>query len=184
MTKFSATKRFFINSYDDFKENEVLNISRSFWTNYLEELAMFCVKKTKLNKESCDGGLYVGSLGVAYMVYKVVSAGYCKNYEDELKKYAYDVVQLNKLYLHADKTLRASFILGDCGFYAMASLIEKNFCSRDEECRKFARDYAESAKIGEKKDFLPFGDNELFVGRAGILCGVLFYRKKLGIDVK
>ena len=30
------------------------------------------MKKTKLNDDTCDGGLYVGSLGIVYMIDKVL----------------------------------------------------------------------------------------------------------------
>jgi hypothetical protein len=174
----SISKRFFKNPYPDYKD--VLSIDRSYWTNYLEELAIYCVKKTKLNDSTCDGGLYVGNLGLVYMIYKVLSNGYCKNYEKELKKYAHEAIELNGLYSRKNKD-KTSFILGNCGYYAMASLISKFLDENDG--LEYAKEYTQAAKLTTKKDFLANGSDELFVGRTGVLCGVLFYRKKLGIDV-
>ena len=161
MTQISNSKRFFINPYqDDFKNNiEHLNIDKNYWSNYLEEIALYCIKKTKLNDKTCDGGLYVGNLGLVYMIYKILSNGYCKNYEEDLKKYMNDSIELNRTYLsrHGDKTMIASFLLGDCGFYAMASLVSKYLHKNDDDCVKYSRDYEQAAKLCEKTDFLPFG---------------------------
>ena len=186
MTQITKSTRFFINPYQDFTDtNQIISIDRNYWSNYLEETVLHCVKKTKLNDKTLDGGLYVGNLGLVFMIYKVLSNGFCKKYESELKKYMQDSIELNEKYLkkHGDRTMLSSFLLGDCGFYAMASLTNKFLYNSDQNCLKYARHYSEAAKLSEKKDFLPFGGDELFVGRAGVLCGVLLYRNKLGIEV-
>jgi hypothetical protein len=187
MTQISKSNRYFINSYQDFIQNDsqLISIDRNYWSNYLEELALHCVKKTKISEKTLDGGLYVGNLGLVFMIYKILSNGFCKNYEIDLKRYMHDSIELNEKHLkkHGDKTMLASFLLGDCGFYTMASLTSKFLYNNDQDCLKYARNYSEAAKLSEKKDFLSFGGDELFVGRAGVLCGVLFYKKVLRIDV-
>jgi hypothetical protein len=49
--------------------------------------------------------------------------------------------------------------------------------------RYFASEYEKSARIVERENFLRHGCDELFVGRAGYLCGALYFRNKIGIEV-
>lgn len=179
-------KRYFKNPYLDYIKGEtVINIDKSYWSDYLQEYVLLCVKKTKLNHDTCDGGLYVGSLGLVYMLYKVLSGGYCKEHSKNLEKYLHELIDVNSNYAlrNKDKNDVTSFLLGNCGFYVMGSLFSKYIQNDNESCLKFARYYHETSKICEIEGFLSQGCDELFVGRAGILCGALFYRKKLGIDV-
>ena len=75
-----------------------------------------------------------------------------------------------------------SFILGEAGVDAIASLIY-HLIGDTKTANKYEAKYA---AIGEKClpiDFLRCGSDELFVGRAGYLCGAMNLHKKLGRKV-
>lgn len=59
-----------------------------------------------------------------------------------------------------------SFILGNCGIYAVAAAIFKAV-SDDSQCNHFRKMYLEAADFCKEPAFLNCGSDELFVGRAG-----------------
>ena len=183
MSSGRTLSRFFANPFTDYDANSNFAIDRNYWSNYLSELAIVCMKKTKLNDETCDGGLYVGSLGVVYMIDKVLSNGYCNQYENDLKKYSRDCIAKNDSYFDSNGNMRSSFLLGNCGLYTVASLVCKHMLNDDGTCSKYASAFQNATKICEKDGYLKCGSDELLVGRAGILCAYLFYRNKLKIEV-
>lgn len=175
--------RYFPNPYEDYQIGEEIKVDKSYLTNHIAELAMFSVKRTRLDVASCDGGLYVGNIGLIYMIHKVLINSLAENYHQDLVKYLNESLNLNARYFDANKSDRASFILGNGGYYAMGALVAKHFKRDDQMVDYFASEYAKSARIVERENFLRHGCDELFVGRAGYLCGALYFRNNIGIEV-
>ena len=60
----------------------------------------------------------------------------------------------------------------------------KTSLAGDQElCHKYLQAYAAAATHCQPIHFLRCGGDELFVGRAGFICGALWLRKTLGVDV-
>uniref|UniRef100_A0A3B5MP28 LanC-like protein 3 n=1 Tax=Xiphophorus couchianus TaxID=32473 RepID=A0A3B5MP28_9TELE len=120
------------------------------------------LKKIQVDISDCDGGLYDGPAGVAYMLYHVSE---CPLFSEQ-----------RDVYLKTpDQNMRAAFLLGGAGIYAVAAMIYKSLGLADfvKPLTKFRNLWEVCAPI----NFLECGSDELFVGRAGYLCAALVLNK-------
>lgn len=141
------------------------------------------LKKIPVDISDCDGGLYDGPAGVAYMLYHVSECPLFSEQRDVYLKTAKHIIDVSVKYADAepDKNMRAAFLLGGAGVYAVAAMIYKSLGLADfvKPLTKFRNLWEVCAPI----NFLECGSDELFVGRAGYLCAALVLRQKLGIEV-
>lgn len=141
------------------------------------------LKKLPIDISDCDGGLYDGPAGVAYMLYHVSDCPLFSEHRDVYLKAAKQIIDVSVRYVDAepDKNMRAAFLLGGAGIYAVAALIYKSLGLADfvKPLTKFRNLWEVCAPI----NFLECGSDELFVGRAGYLCAALILKQKLGIEV-
>lgn len=141
------------------------------------------LKKIPVDISDCDGGLYDGPAGVAYMLYHVGECPLFSDHRDVYLKTAKQIIDASVKYVDAepDKNMRAAFLLGGAGVYAVAAMIYKSLGLADfvKPLTKFRNLWEVCAPI----NFLECGSDELFVGRAGYLCGALVLKQKLGIEV-
>lgn len=73
-------------------------------------------------------------------------------------------------------------MLGAAGTYMVGALIS-NALDDTKTCQKCVDAYLALGKVCIKPHFLKQGANELFVGRAGYLCGILNMQRWLGKQV-
>ncbi|XP_026001471.1 lanC-like protein 3 isoform X2 [Astatotilapia calliptera] len=136
-----------------------------------------------IDLSDCDGGLYDGPAGVAYMLYHVSEFPLFSEYRDVYLKTAKQIIDMSVRYVDAepDKNMRAAFLLGGAGIYAVAAMIYKSLGLADfvKPLTKFRNLWEVCAPI----HFLECGSDELFVGRAGYLCSALVLKQKLGIEI-
>uniref|UniRef100_A0A3B4GRS0 LanC-like protein 3 n=1 Tax=Pundamilia nyererei TaxID=303518 RepID=A0A3B4GRS0_9CICH len=136
-----------------------------------------------IDLSDCDGGLYDGPAGVAYMLYHVSECPLFSEYRDVYLKTAKQIIDMSVRYVDAepDKNMRAAFLLGGAGIYAVAAMIYKSLGLADfvKPLTKFRNLWEVCAPI----HFLECGSDELFVGRAGYLCAALVLKQKLGIEI-
>lgn len=141
------------------------------------------LKKVPIDISDCDGGLYDGPAGVAYMLYHVSECPLFSEHRDVYLKTAKQIIDVSIRYVDAepDKNMRAAFLLGGAGIYAVAALIYKSLGLADfaKPLTKFRNLWEVCAPI----NFLECGSDELFVGRAGYLCAALLLKQKLGTEV-
>ncbi|XP_051260641.1 lanC-like protein 3 isoform X2 [Dicentrarchus labrax] len=141
------------------------------------------LKKVPIDINECDGGLYDGPAGVAYMLYHVSECPRFSEHRDAYLKTAKQIIDVSVRYVDAepDKNMRAAFLLGGAGIYAVAALIYKSLGLADfvKPLTKFRNLWEVCAPI----HFLECGSDELFVGRAGYLCAALVLRQKLCIEI-
>ncbi|XP_067372677.1 lanC-like protein 3 isoform X2 [Channa argus] len=141
------------------------------------------MKKVPIDISDCDGGLYDGPAGVAYMLYHVSECPLFSEQRDAHLKTAKQIIDVSVRYMDAepDKNMRAAFLLGGAGIYAVATLIYKSLGLADfvKPLTKFRNLWEVCAPI----NFLECGSDELFVGRAGYLCAALVLKQKLGIEI-
>uniref|UniRef100_A0A8B9T594 XK-related protein n=2 Tax=Anas platyrhynchos TaxID=8839 RepID=A0A8B9T594_ANAPL len=133
---------------------------------------------------SCQGGLYGGVAGVAYMLYHVAQ---CPLFAPSRDAYLRAARRLVDACLRAQERgggeadTRAAFLLGGAGVYAVAALVYRALGLPD-----FARPlgkFRELSEVCAPLSFLECGSDELFVGRAGYLCAALVLKQRLGMEV-
>lgn len=141
------------------------------------------LKKIPVDISDCDGGLYDGPAGVAYMLYHVSECPLFSEHREVYLKKAKQIIDVSVRYVDAepDKNMRAAFLLGGAGIYAVAAMIYKSLGLADfvKPLTKYRNLWEVCAPI----NFLECGSDELFVGRAGYLCAALVLKQKLGIEV-
>ncbi|XP_072300765.1 lanC-like protein 3 isoform X2 [Eucyclogobius newberryi] len=141
------------------------------------------LKKIPLDVSDCDGGLYDGPAGVAYMLFHVSECPLFSEQRDVYLKTAKQIIDLSVRYVDAEpeKNMRAAFLLGGAGVYAVAAMIYKALGLADfvKPLTTFRNLWEVCAPI----NFLECGSDELFVGRAGYLCAALVLKQKLGIEI-
>lgn len=134
----------------------------------------------------CQGGLYGGVAGVAYMLYHAAQcpllAPSREAYLRAARRLVDACVRYEEEWGEPDADTRAAFLLGGAGIYAVAALIYRAL-GLPEFARPLGR-FCELCAVCAPITFLECGSDELFVGRAGYLCAALVLKQKLGMEVK
>lgn len=167
-------KRYFENKLSDNDGN--CNASYGFWKDKINSL-IECVSD---NSSSSENILYTGSTGIAYMFYYLAITDKFKHNSSALLNKAVDILNVSKIKENNfHKKGLCQFICGDAGVNAVSAAI---FYKKGDV--KTAEIYLEQFKIGvtvcKPIDFYKYGGDELFVGRAGYLYGVLWLEKVFG----
>lgn len=178
--------RFFINRLPDFIPEKLVSINKSKWHENAVGIVKTILERMPPDPSSCSGGLYVGNVGVGYMLYYLSSLEAFQNERQEFLEHASLYAKVNTDYIGRGRMTSdplCSFILGQAGVMALCSLLCKVTGDRksfDQYCAK----YAQLAEKCTKIDFFGRkGSDELFVGRAGYLCGILMLQQKTGVKV-
>ena len=175
--------RYFPNTMPDYSPGSQVEINKQFWKGQVASLTQAITSGMPATPNNCDGGLYLGNAGVAYMFYYLASI-------EELADMRHSFLEQSMMYLKVSQEYakksgsrdETSFILGRAGVDAIASLIFQ----MTGDTKTANRYEGQFAAVGEKClpiNFLQCGSDELFVGRAGYLCGAMNLRKKLGRQV-
>ncbi|CAH6779646.1 Lancl3 [Phodopus roborovskii] len=190
------TKRCFANRFDDYQgsllagqcEEAVAPLVTSTIERILQELPPLGggaeARGATAAGSSCQGGLYSGVAGVAYMLYHVsqspLFAGARERYLRSAKRLI-DACSCSEEWGEPDADTRAAFLLGGAGVHAVATLVYHALGRSDyvQPLGKFRALCAVCAPVS----FLECGSDELFVGRAGYLCAALVLKQKLAQEV-
>ncbi|XP_033221745.1 lanC-like protein 3 homolog isoform X1 [Belonocnema kinseyi] len=151
----------------------------------LKQLVGRIVKSSAPDCTDIDGGLYVGSVGIAYAFLHLRE---CGNFESENQSNEY--LKLAHSYLHNSlqnlerKNHRpdSSFLLGDAGVFAVGAVASAASGNADQ-VSKLSKRYLDFSDRYKKIDFLSCGSDEFFVGRTGYLFGALWLNRRLGKTV-
>lgn len=191
------TKRCFANRFDDYQgsllagqcEEAVAPLVTATIERILQELPPLGGgaegRGAAAAASSCQGGLYGGVAGVAYMLYHVsqspLFAGARERYLRSAKRLI-DACARAEEWGEPDADTRAAFLLGGAGVYAVATLVYHALGRSDyvQPLGKFRSLCAVCAPVS----FLECGSDELFVGRAGYLCAALVLKQKLAQEVR
>lgn len=191
------TKRCFANRFDDYQgsllagqcEEAVAPLVTATIERILQELPPLGggaeARGAAAAASSCQGGLYGGVAGVAYMLYHVsqspLFAGARERYLRSAKRLI-DACARAEEWGEPDADTRAAFLLGGAGVYAVATLVYHALGRSDyvQPLGKFRALCAVCAPVS----FLECGSDELFVGRAGYLCAALVLKQKLAQEVR
>nr|XP_014346762.1 PREDICTED: lanC-like protein 3 isoform X2 [Latimeria chalumnae] len=180
-------KRCFANRFSDYKGIPLVGQSKEavvpLITSSIETVLQKVSSLEGSSSSCCDGGLYGGVAGVAYMLYY---ASDCPHFQQSRERYLQTAKQVIDLCVqHADGEpdpgMRAAFLLGGAGVYAVAAIIYKALGSADFV--KYLSRFKKLWEVCAPLSFLDCGSDELFVGRAGYLCAALLLKQKLGVQV-
>lgn len=183
----SAPKRYFVNKLSDFVGPSLdipTDIIKTKCLNYVRQI--FSLQTVTSN--DCDGGLYVGLAGVSYMCYYLSQhPAFSENRQEFLDKSVRyldpALAYINHPQVKADRSNATAFLLGSCGAHAVAAVVT-NALGKHEESRNFLKEYISVADMLIPTNFLRCGSDELFVGRTGYLCGILFLQKTFDHQVR
>lgn len=164
--------RYFINPYLDttFSGAEP-HIPRDDLYQAVQEIFTKIADKLQPIEKNATDGIYLGTAGISYMYYHVT-----KNliFEDQKHKLLNEAIRYLKPALNvATYNTRhpsdlPSFILGNCGIYAVAAAVH-NALGDKSQSKLYVQLYQEAGRICKEPKFLNCGSDELFVGRAGEL---------------
>lgn len=166
------SKRYFKNVFPDSHEG-VLNKSCEHLKSHIYNLVEM-VGQNVLS--SSDNDLYTGTAGIAYMFYRLSVSDVFKNDSATFLMKAIEISRLSKNnFSHRNAS---QFICGDAGVNAMNAAIYHQI--GDQKTTETYLDlYKRGADVCKPIDFFKPGGDELFVGRAGYLYGVLWLEKVL-----
>lgn len=171
--------RFFANKFPAFTPGSQVVIDKAKWVAQASQIAESIVEGMPPTLENCDGGLYVGNAGIAYMFYHLAQNQAFSEKRSDFLERAVMYANVSQEYIkHAPQSDKASFILGEAGVHAMSALIYDAVGSADKS-GKYLQKYTAIADVCKPLNFLRCGSDELFVGRAGYLCGALNLNYKL-----
>lgn len=178
--------RFFTNRLPDFVPEKPVSIDKSKWHDNAVAVVKTILERMPPDPSTCSGGLYVGNIGVGYMLYYLATHEAFQTERQEYLEHAFMYVKVNTDYIGRGR-MRSdplpSFLLGQAGVMSLCSLLYKT--AGDEKVfKQYCAKYAQFAEECKKMDFCgKNGSDELFVGRAGYLCGVLALQQKTGHKV-
>ena len=174
--------RYFENKLPDFNPESPVQVDKAKWHDNIIAIVKTIVERMPPDPSTCDGSLYVGNAGVGYMLW------YLANHEDfkiERNEYREQAMMYVKVNLDCAKRggfsrdPQAAFVLGQAGVVALSALVYKAV-GDEKMSQKYVNYYADLAEACKKIDFFRNGSDELLVGRAGYLSGVLTLQQKIG----
>ncbi|OWF40181.1 LanC-like protein 3 [Mizuhopecten yessoensis] len=177
--------RNFKNKYQDFTEGSEVFIDQEKWIGCIEQIVKNIVNGMPPDPANCDGGLYVGNAGIAYMYYYLSNCDlFTQRKTDFLEQgMMYGKVAMDYVERGGDRgNPPCSFILGQAGTIAVNSLLFHT-AGNDSKSKKIAEKFASLADHARPISFYPYGSDEILVGRAGYMSGALALQQKLGYKV-
>jgi len=163
-------KRFFKNKYSDSDEGD----SSSYYEFWKDKINNLMQTVNRNPSSSSKNTLYTGSTGIAYMFYHLAVSNKFKNDPSAYLSKAIKVLKLNENNFNRKKSNQ--FICGDAGVNAVNAAIYHQI--GDEKTAEVYLEYFENGvTICKHIGSLKPGEDELFVGRAGYLYGVLWLEK-------
>ncbi|XP_059473543.1 lanC-like protein 3 homolog [Neocloeon triangulifer] len=167
----SAPKRYFPNNLPI---GEDCVLSKSVLKCSVIEKYETIVQKQQADPQDAEGGLYVGIAGIGYLCYHLSKSPIFQDSKGALQSKAKEYLEAA---LEAGRHKKGNsrddtaFILGNAGLYAICAAVFND--------DGFLRDYAKGLSNCLKTNFISCGSDELFVGRAGYVMGILWLRKTL-----
>ena len=177
----SQIMRYFVNKLADFAAGSHANLDKSRWRTAVLGSLDSIIKGQPPTFKNCDGGLYVGCSGIAYMFYYLANSENFAEQKQELLTRARNYIDVSLSYCESkqNRDPAAAFLLGNGGVYAVASLIYADIGEKSKS-DELNRKYLALSSVCQPVNYLPSGSDELFVGRAGYLCGAVLLNKKFG----
>jgi membrane transport protein XK len=168
--------RYFANRLADYlADGHAVQVDLSRCSQYILRAVDAIRSRMPPTADNCDGGLYLGCAGVAFSLYRLAVTDPLSASRDKLLSTAVEYTDVALAYATTRRTRDpvSSFLLGPGGVFAVGSLVY-DAVGRPGDAAELRKKYsALAAGVAKPGDFLGCGSDELFVGRAGYLCGAL-----------
>lgn len=162
-------KRFFKNVYNDSEENiSITSLKIKDKINNLVE----CISKNVLL--SSKNTLYTGTSGIVYMFYHLATSNEFKNDSKFFLNSAIEILKLKQNNFNQKKL--GQFICGDAGVNAVNAAIYHQ-TGNEKLAKMYLEYFLHGVSVCKPIGSLNPGEDELFVGRAGYLYGILWLEK-------
>jgi hypothetical protein len=166
-------KRFFNNIYSESYESD-LSVYDKVWKDKVNSLMQLVDQNAS---SSSKNTLYTGTAGIAYMFYHLAISNKFKNNSSTYLNKAIKVLKLKESSYNQKKLNH--FICGDAGVNAVNAAIY-NQIGDTKKAEIYLKHFENGVTNCKPIDSLKAGEDELFVGRAGYLYGVLWLEKVFG----
>ncbi|XP_017775017.1 PREDICTED: lanC-like protein 3 homolog isoform X2 [Nicrophorus vespilloides] len=178
MTTSVAKKRFLVNQMPDFAENQV-EVPTEQIIKQINEYISDIRENFQPTERNGKDGLYLGTAGVAYMYYHLSKVPAMGARREELLREAVEYLRpaLDVCTYEVNEMNIPGLLLGNCGVYAVASAVFAA-TGEEKESLRYRELYNDAAKYCKELNFLPYGSDELFVGRAGYICGAIWMSRQ------
>nr|XP_023019733.1 lanC-like protein 3 homolog [Leptinotarsa decemlineata] len=150
----------------------------------LDSIILKIENGVKPTEKNASDGIYLGTAGITYMFYhlsKIQTLLGNKEYLNKAIEYLKPALNVASC-VSSKNTDMPSFILGNCGIYAVASAVYKAV-GDETRSEHFMSCYYKAANICKEQNFLSCGSDELFVGRAGFILGALWLSNETGTPI-
>ncbi|XP_031345029.1 lanC-like protein 3 homolog [Photinus pyralis] len=181
-----APTRFFPNISKDYASETIVEIPEDHIKTEINLMIENIMANLKAVPMYGEDGFYLGTAGVSYMFYHLSKLPSFQNQSSTFIENAVEYLQpsLATAQKYAARVKDVpSFVLGNCGIYALASVIYSK-TGQTAECEYFQKLFYDTANTCKEMQFLTCGADELFVGRAGYICGALWLARELKIQPK
>ncbi|XP_013187674.2 lanC-like protein 3 [Amyelois transitella] len=174
ISNISALKmvRYFVNPYEE-TAIAASTLNKEEIISQINEHVENITKRLRPSRKTVDGGLYVGCTGISYMFYCLAKNPFLSEFK---RIYLEKSLEYLKPALETSAGDKTSFLLGDAGTLALASVLNK------ESGNQFADSLAKYRALQSyylNPKFLKCGGDEFFVGRAGYIAGALWISREL-----
>ncbi|BES93910.1 LanC-like protein 3 homolog [Nesidiocoris tenuis] len=182
----STKMRYFLNKVVDYTPDTSFSVDYKKLTKDIKDNVFHSLEKQKCTHSGIDGGLYVGTCGNAYTLYHLSKKQRFAKERDEFLRVAADTLKVGLDIAHRTKSRDPSdecaFLLGKTGIYAVGAAV---FHARGEDqlAEDCIQDYIQAGAHCASAAYARFGGDELFVGRAGYVCGALWLNREFKRDV-
>jgi len=177
-------KRFFENTFPELGAAQEVKVDKDLWEARIREL-LESVRRSEAGEKTpskYDGGIYVGSAGIAYMLwYQTIKMPSLGDHMGTAKELALAHFRFCESADHNDPCSRLGFFLGNTGVFAVSAAIAHTL--GDPRLEKYLQLFRAAAEDFLAADPLGVGSDELLVGRAGYLTGCLWLQAKIGQQV-
>ncbi len=176
-----SRSRHFTNALQDFPPGSKVAVDPQSWVPRIKGMVESIVKGMPPTPDNCDGSLYVGCVGVAYMLDYVAGFDLFSDVRPQYLAKAREYTDVSLAYCKSKhcRDPRAAFILGPAGVHLVGGLVYSHLGQEETgaECRQ---KYASLCAACEPINYLECGSDEILVGRAGYICGALHLNRKFG----
>lgn len=166
-------KRYFPNALSDSDESS-LDTSDEFWIDKVKNLVESIGQNASTSPKNT---VYTGTAGIAYMYYRLAISDKFENDSVTFLNKAVEVLKLKEKSFSQRKL--GQFICGDAGVNAVNAAIYHQM-GDEKTAATYLQHFQNGINVCRPKDSLEPGEDELFVGRAGYLYGVLWLEKVFG----
>ena len=173
--------RYIENKLQNFVPGSRVQVDAEFWKKVVVSMARNIVERMPPTFNNCDGHVYVGCAGVAYMFYYLAKSEIFADMKQEylIKAKNYVDVALSYGSNKNNKDPPPAFMLGNAGAHAVGALVFDSIGDK-KKCEEQNKRYRALSSMCLPVNYLGCGSDEFLVGRAGYLYGALLLNKEFG----